>query len=105
MKFSEIIDGLINGRPFTRQTKSWWGKFIVRQVPQLVPASVVPKMTSLPDSVKPRISTVGRDAEKVGSIQFHDQVLIVTCNDSADTSATSYVPTWEDIFSDDWVEA
>lgn len=103
MKFSEILDGLKNGQPYTRQTEGWYGKFIVRQIPQLVPKEVVPKMTSLPDVVKPKISTVGKDQDKIGTILFHDQVLIVTCNDYTDTSATSYFPTWEDLFAEDWV--
>ncbi|MBQ5979388.1 MAG: hypothetical protein IJL58_05160 [Bacteroidales bacterium] len=105
MKFSEILDGLKEGRPYTRSNDAWWGKFIVKQIPQVVPKEVVPKMTSLPDVIKPMISTVGNDPEKIGSISFHDQVLIITCNDYADTSATSYIPTWEDLFAEDWIYA
>lgn len=103
MKFSEILDGLKNGLPYTRQNDAWYGKFIVRQIPQVVPKEVVPKMTSLPDVVKQKISTVGKDPERIGTISYHDQVLIVTCYDYADTSATSYIPTWEDLFAEDWV--
>ena len=105
MKFSEVIEGLKEGRTFQRQTESFYGKLIVMQIPQTVPASVVPKMTSLPDNLKQAIGTVGLNDESLGTIQYHDQVLIVTLNDYERCSATSYVPTWEDIFADDWVES
>lgn len=106
MKFSEILEGLKNGQAYTRfRTESWHGKFICMQIPQTVPAEVVPKMTSLPEGVKAFIGTVGLDDEFHGTISYHDQVLIITCNDFARTSATSYTPTWEDIFADDWATA
>lgn len=104
MKFSEIIDGLKEGRCATRfSSDAFLGKMIVMQIPQIVPASVVPKMSSLPEYAKARISTIGLHDETLGTIQYHDQVLIVTCNDSERVSATSYTPTWEDIFAEDWM--
>lgn len=105
MKFSEILDGLKEGRTYTRQAEGWYGKFIVKQIPQIVPASVVPKMTSLPEDVKQRISTVGKSDEFLGTISYYDQVLLVTSNDYERTAATSYIPTWADLFADDWVAA
>lgn len=105
MKFSEIIDGLNKGHAYTRQTEAWWGKCIVKQIPQTVSKEVVPKMTSLPESIKQKISTVGKDDEFLGTISYHNQVLIVTLNDYERVTATSYSPTWEDIFADDWVSA
>lgn len=105
MKFSEILDGLKEGLSYTRQAEGWYGKFIVKQIPQTVPATAVPKMTSLPEPIKMRISTVGKDDEYLGTITYHDQVLIVTSNDYERTTATSYIPTWEDLFADDWVVA
>lgn len=105
MKFSEILDGLKEGRPYTRQAEGWYGKFIVKQIPNTVPASVVPKMTSLPEDVKQRISTVGKSDEFLGTISYYNQVILVTSNDYERTVATSYIPTWEDLFADDWVYA
>lgn len=99
MKFSEIIDDLNRGYTFRRcSDPAWAGKFIVKQIPQTVPAEVVPRMTSLPDCAKAFIGTMGD-----GSISYHDQVLIIEVNDDCSKSyATSYIPTWEDIFADDW---
>ena len=99
MKFSEIIDRLNEGEAFSRYSSpAWAGKFIVKQIPQTVPAEVVPRMTSLPDRAKAVIGTIGD-----GRISYHDQVLIIEVNDDCSKShATSYIPTWEDIFADDW---
>lgn len=103
MKFGEIIESIKAGSCATRNTPAFHGKMIVMQIPQTVPATVVPKMTSLPEYAKARISTIGLQDETLGTIQYHDQVLIVTCNDSERVSATSYFPTWEDIFAEDWM--
>ena len=98
MKFSEVIQVLQHGGSAWRQ--SWEGdKEIVKQIPQCVSKEVVPKMTSLPSIIKPKINTVGN-----GEISYHDQVIIITFVDDEKTpaSATYYVPTWEDIFAEDW---
>ena len=42
------------------------------QIPQRIAKDIVPKMTSVQDSVKPKISTVGS-----GEIEYHDQVIII----------------------------
>lgn len=105
MKFSEILDGLKEGRSYTRQAEGWYGKFIVKQIPNTVPPAAVQKMTSLPEYVKQRISTVGLDDTFLGTITYHDQVLIITSNDYERTTATSYIPTWVDLFAEDWVIA
>lgn len=103
MKFDKVIESLQRGGIAWRYSSpAFAGKVIVKQIAQTVPASVVPKMTSLPEGIKQRIGTVGLDDEMKGSISYHDQVLIVTINDYERVSATSYVPTWEDIFADDW---
>ena len=96
MKFSEIIDGLNEGKSFTRE--AWINNaFIARQVPQTVAADIVPRMTSLPDVAKWLVTSYGD-----GSISYHDQVLRVTIGEPS--TATCYIPTWEDIFANDWME-
>ncbi len=105
MKFSEILPALKAGHPVRRTSWHSPGRFIVRQLPQTVPADVVPKMTSLPEHVKAIIGTVGLENEHKGCITYHDQVLIIVSDDYHDTTATSYVPTWEDLFAEDWATA
>ncbi|MBR0246046.1 MAG: hypothetical protein IJQ61_06230 [Bacteroidales bacterium] len=98
MKFNEVLDALKNGERLTNATLSDMLAFIVRQVPQIVPAEVVPKMTSLPESAKNHIN--GEE------LQFIDQVLLVYWSPMQGRYiATSYIPTWRDIFREDWTIA
>lgn len=108
MKFSEVIEGLKEGRSFTRG--AWMAeaisnnpininvKHIVCQIPQTIPADIVPKMTSLPKAAKELCSYSGER-----TISYHDQVLCITAGPSTSATATYYIPTWEDIFAEDWV--
>ncbi len=98
MKFSEIISGLLEGQCFRR--KHWKNKVIVRQVPSTVPKEVVPKMTSLPPDIKSVLSMFKDSC----SISYHDQVIILSNVDDSENevTATYYIPTWEDIFANDW---
>ena len=96
--FAKVIECLNKGGHASRM--SWNGNMeIVKQIPQCIDKNIVPKMTSLPDSIKPKIGTVGN-----GEISYHDQVLIITFTDDGKTPATAtyYIPTWEDIFAEDW---
>ena len=98
MKFSEVLEALRNGERIVNGSLSVRGAYIVRQIPQVVPQDVVPKMTSLPDSAK--------EVAKYGPIEYHDQVLIVEWSNKLGRSlATSYIPTWYDIFREDWTIA
>lgn len=92
MKFSEILEPLRSG--VTVRRIAWAEKWIVRQIPQRIQAEVIPKMTSLPDSAKALCET---------GIAYHDQVLLIEDARREVLEATSYTPTWADLFADDWV--
>lgn len=96
MTFAEILEPLRSGSVCTRGGFSGGRRYIVRQVPQCIPAQVIPKMTSLPLSGKELVFGLG--------IDYHDQVLAIELADHRDGAcrATSYVPTWEDLFATDW---
>ena len=101
MKFSEVLEALRNGERLVNATLSNKSAFIVRQVPQIVSKEIVPKMTSLPESAKEHIEFMGGS-----EIEFIDQVLLVWWNDEQGRYiATSYIPTWHDIFREDWTIA
>lgn len=98
MKFAEVIEGLKEGRNFTRQGSAMLnGKFITMQIPADIPSDVIPKMQSLNDQAKAILCTVG-DCQ----IHYRNQVLVVNKVDGEQNIATYYVPTWEDIFAEDW---
>ena len=92
MNFPAVIECLKKGGHASRST--WHdNQEIVMQIPQCIAKDVVPKMTSLPAAIKPKISTVGS-----GEISYHDQVIMITFTDDGKTpaSATYYIPSWED---------
>lgn len=73
------------------------GMFVVKQIDSDIPAEVVPKMQSLPDSAK---QFIGKTAN--GDIHYRNQCLIVKQYPSS-TVATNYVPDWNDMFAKDWI--
>lgn len=100
-KFAEVIECLRYGGTATRHAWDVRGDMeVMMQIPQRISKDIVPKMTSVQEHIKPKISTVGS-----GEIEYHDQVIIITFTDDGQTPAraTYYIPTWEDIFADDWV--
>lgn len=99
-KFAEVIECLKNGGTASRQAWDVRGDMeVMMQIPQRISKDIVPKMTSVQEHIKPKINTVGS-----GEIEYHDQVIIITFTDDGQTPAraTYYIPTWEDIFADDW---
>ena len=90
-KFAEVIQCLRHGGTAARQAWDVLGnKEVMMQIPQRIAKDIVPKMTSVQESVKPKINTVGS-----GEIEFVD-------DEKTPARATYYIPTWEDIFADDW---
>lgn len=96
LPFGEALQALEAGKCVKRE--SWVGdKFVVKQIDSDIPAEVVPKMQSLPDSAK---QFIGKTAN--GDIHYRNQCLIVKQYPSS-TVATNYVPDWNDMFAKDWI--
>lgn len=96
LPFGEALQALEAGKCIRRE--SWVGdKFVVKQIDSDIPAEVVPKMQSLPDSAK---QFIGKTAN--GDIHYRNQCLIVKQYPSS-TVATNYVPDWNDMFAKDWM--
>lgn len=96
LPFGEALQALEAGKCVKRE--SWVGdKFVVKQIDSDIPAEVVPKMQSLPDSAK---QFIGKTAN--GDIHYRNQCLIVQQYPSS-TVATNYVPDWNDMFAKDWM--
>lgn len=96
LSFGEALQALEAGKCVRRE--SWVGdKFVVKQIDSDIPAEVVPKMQSLPDSAK---QFIGKTAN--GDIHYRNQCLIVKQYPSS-TVATNYVPDWNDMSAKDWI--
>lgn len=72
-KFKDVISCLKHGGTATRQAWNDKNIEVMMQIPQRIAKEIVPKMTSVQESIKPKISTVGN-----GEIEYRDQVLIIT---------------------------
>ena len=92
MVFGKAIELLRVGKMVARMT--WDGKYVFKQVPSNIPQSVVPNMTSLPQSVK----------DKIGDTQtglfYRNQLALM----HPDGTIDSWSPSSEDIFAIDWCE-
>lgn len=96
LSFSEALQALETGRCVRRE--SWIGdKFVVKQIDSDIPAEVVPKMQSLPDSAKKIINKTHRE-----DIHYRNQCLMIV-QDTETSVATNYVPDWNDMFAKDWM--
>ncbi len=75
--------------------RGWNGKgmFIVKQVPSHITGDIIPKMQSLPQSVKDIL--MNRDNPH---IDYTNQMLII----NPDGRADSWVPSSSDVFAEDW---
>ena len=96
--FGAAIEALKQGRMISRL--AWEGKaFVFRQVPSVVPAAIIPRMTSLPHSVK-EMWAKHPDAP----LHYRDQLAIVEDHedDPMAASVRSWAPTISDLFAEDW---
>lgn len=96
LSFGEALQAFETGRCVRRE--SWIGdKFVVKQIDSDIPAEVVPKMQSLPDSAKKIINKTHRE-----DIHYRNQCLMIV-QDTETSVATNYVPDWNDMFAKDWM--
>lgn len=96
LSFGEALQALEAGKCVRRE--SWVGdKFVVKQIDSDIPAEVVPKMQSLPDSAKEIINKTHRE-----DIHYRNQCLMIV-QDTETSVATNYVPDWNDMFAKDWM--
>ena len=95
--FGMAIELLKLGKAVAR--KSWEGtKYVIKQINSSIPEDIIPRMTSLPPSVKELLL---KSPSKV--INYHEQCLIITQLEDGNY-ATNYIPDWVDVFSEDWYE-
>jgi len=100
VSFGKAVEALKQGKRVQR--KGWNGKglFIFEQVPSSVPAEIVPKMTSLPQSVKDEFKRRFEGAEMTdGSIKYSNQVAVVKPNNEIN----GWSPSTADALADDWI--
>jgi hypothetical protein len=95
--FEAALQGLREGKMITRLL---WGSqaFVFRQVPSRVPAEIIPKMTSLPLSVKALLAQDWPES----SLVYWNQLAKVTAPDEKTVVIQSWSPAISDLFATDW---
>jgi hypothetical protein len=100
VSFGEAIKALKEGKRVARQGWNGKGLFIFMQVPSQVPQEIVPKMTSLPQSVKDEFERrFGGRAMTDGTIKYQNQIAMVY----PDNNIYGWVASPSDVLEEDWV--
>jgi hypothetical protein len=100
MKFSEAIEELKAGKMITCGLMHVRDQFVFMQIPSEIRSDIVPKMQSLPQSVKDKFQRRFEDPrEFLNSIHYENQLAIV----SSRNFISGWSPSAEDVLSDDWV--
>lgn len=93
MNFGQVIKALKEGKAVQRAGWNGKGLFIIKQVPAVIGADIIPNMQSLPQAAKDILMS-----REVPEIKYTNQMLIVNLDGRAD----SWVPSSSDIFANDW---
>jgi len=98
--FGQALEALNSGKMVKRQSHGE-NVFIFKQVPSVINQETVPRMTSLPQSVKNEFERRCNDEQLQlnGDIYYTDQLAIV---DSSNV-IRGYSPPVEDAFAEDWI--
>ncbi|CAL2094866.1 DUF2829 domain-containing protein [Tenacibaculum sp. 190524A02b] len=103
VSFGDAIDALKEGKRVQRRGWDGKGLFIFMQVPSSVPMSIVPNMTSLPQSVKDefkrRTDKMSKDLLKDADIRYRNQIAMVY----PDNSIYGWVASPSDVLEKDWI--
>lgn len=91
--FGDIIQALKEGKACCREGWNGKGLFVVKQVPCVIGADIIPNMQSLPLSAKDILMR-----REVPEIKYTNQMLII----NPDGRADSWVPSSSDVFAEDW---
>lgn len=90
--FGQAIYALKQGKRIQREGWNGKGLFVFMQVPSEIAQDVIPKMQSLPQSVKDEF------ARRTGPITYQNQMAIVY----PDNSIHGWVPSASDTLANDW---
>jgi len=97
--FANALEALKQGKKIQRL--GWNGKdlFVFMQVPSAIPANVVSKMQSLPQSVKDEFQKRFNYPNIQDGIHYSNQLAIVKPN----SEINGWVPSVSDLLADDWI--
>lgn len=101
MNFSEALEVMKQGGMVTRGGWNVEHKFVFMQVPATIDKEIVPKMQSLPQSVKRHFQTTfDNPNEQISAIYYSNQFALV----GRSNMITGWSPSPTDILTGDWYQ-
>ena len=100
VSFGNAIQALRDGKRVQRS--GWNGKdlFVFMQVPSEVPAEFVPRMSSLPKSVKAEFKRRFEDeSAQIDALYYNDQLALV----NPSNLISGWAPSTNDALANDWI--
>jgi hypothetical protein len=92
LTFGEAIAALEEGKRVARKGWNGTGMFVFMQIPSEIGIDIIPRMQSLPDSVKAEF------AKRGDSIRYSNQLALV----KPDNSINGWAPSSADTLAEDW---
>jgi len=100
MNFGQAIEALKEGKRVARDGWNGKGLFVFMQVPAQIGKDIVPKMQSLPQSVKDEFQRrFDNPSEQIDAIYYSNQMAIV----NQSNLINGWAPSSSDALSDDWI--
>jgi hypothetical protein len=97
LTFGQAVEALKQGKRIARQGWNGKGMFVFMQVPSEIAKDIVPKMQSLPQSVKDEFQK--RFENSSGSIYYSNQLALV----NPSNLINGWAPSVSDALAEDWV--
>lgn len=100
MNFGQAIEALKEGKKVQRTGWNGKGLFVFMQVPSSINREIVPKMQSLPQSVKDEFERRFNDPnEQIDAIYYDNQLALV----NPSNLITGWSPSVSDSLATDWI--
>lgn len=98
--FAEALEALKKGQMVTRKLWENSGEFVFMQVSSTIQKDIVPKMTSLPNSVKAEFEKRFNNPDlQIDAIYYHNQLAIV----GTSNLIAGFSPSVSDFMAEDWL--
>jgi len=92
LTYNDALEALKEGKMVCREGWNGKGMFVFKQIPAEIGLDVIPRMTSVPQSVKNRM------LEKGITLKYNNQMALV----QSDGSVDSWIASSSDTFAKDW---
>ena len=100
LNFGEAIEALKKGKRVQRTGWNGKGLFVFMQVPSCINREIVPKMQSLPQSVKDEFERRFNDPDKqIDAIYYDNQLALV----NQSNLINGWAPSVSDSLANDWI--